>query len=124
MLALRTPPAEDSGDDRAVFAEATPGQGRWTTCIAAATTQSSKLAVAEFHEEEEEDALVRTAVEEADNVRVLEFGDDGHPAFEGVDGAGVGLSAGEQDSGFQMDAGGRTERPAPGRLQPGRSRPP
>ena len=52
----------------------------------------------------EEGALVRAAIEEADDVRVLEFGDDGQLAFELVHGAGVGLGAGEHDSRFHMGA--------------------
>jgi hypothetical protein len=46
---------------------------------------------------EEEGALVRTAVEEAEDVGMLEFGDDLHFAFELLDFPGVRLGAGEQE---------------------------
>ncbi len=55
-----------------------------------------RAAVAVFHDKEE-GALVRAAIEEADDVRMLEPGDDLHFAFEVIDGAGVGLGAGEHE---------------------------
>ena len=55
-----------------------------------------RAAVAVFHDEEE-GALVRTAVEEADDVGMLEPGDDLHFAFEVLDGAGFRLGAGKHE---------------------------
>ena len=55
-----------------------------------------RAAVAVFHDEEE-GALVGAAVEEADDVRMLEPGDDLHFAFEVLDGARFRLGTGKHE---------------------------
>jgi hypothetical protein len=77
---------------RKIGAERFPWQGD----AVAAGDMCERAAGAVFHDEVE-GTLVQAAVEEADDMRVLEFGDDGHLAFEWVHGAGVGLGAGEHD---------------------------
>ncbi len=74
-----------------------------------------RAAIAVFHNEEK-GALIGTAVEEADDVRVPESGDDFHLALELIDGAGIGLGAGKHEfhghrvaAGF---AGGEIDRAA------------